>query len=960
MTRRSVLARTPLAILAAVLLQQNVKGQVTWFEDSFARSEPGKAWTVPAREWKIGEGVASVRTKNYDDLLASTYYAYNLQPYSIEVTLRGNRAGVYFCLDDTTSKILSQMVRFDDNNILCGYFNGAGEYTATSTFTVAKPPTAWTNLRIDVYPGGLRYEVFVDGVSVGVDDHLMFPSGYVGLQASEGVSEFKSFRIFGASKARIPSKPRNGTRIGFQHVSVVQTDGKNVVIYNRELHLWQTINPDGKVILQESRKQIPALRTEVAVGGKTYSIRNRKVYVGNGSGTAVDSISERLVSPSSILLDDRSTLPALLVVDPGARRVFRFGLDRKLQSTIDAGSIGGFLAPRSVALYGETGLVIADYNKLVFYTPGVDSLPVTFTRLSPTETEIVWHSLTRQHTFVEYSRDGGTTQTMSRVDVRADGQRTAVLRNLQPLTRYSFRVSPTLNTIPEEFARSRTYRFATLPLDSSTTAITRLPVMYMVYRTICYRDKYPERIYPKIPSGRTISNDELDDLRRATNFNRDFYFRNSSCKLVLDIDFYVVEDTLWLREVGDADPYWLAPDNRVTRDYERAANHFGRSPEYYAGLVCPYAWINYPPRRTSAMRDPSVTDTVNIRQAVGGGTYGVPAPWKYGTTTGFTSMPFQDKFSRQDWLMTHEFHHQVDALQAVSGYEEYYHADIPWQMPGRFGEDFDFNAHIIRNAPVESWLTLKFGTLAAVIDADHDGVPDDDPTLPFDEKRIGGNPRLTDTDADGFDDLKEVMAGTSRGSDVNNRDTDGDGLNDGADPEPLYPTNPIVARLKNPDELLATVFAEVHADDVHGKTYLRWDDRFLYFCAVTDKPANILIQIDAANDGWFHGFDNFQARVMNNGDSVWVADYYLRDCSSWTVSPKDRRDILRVSDLTISSTRTDSSRIVTILIPRNDKYGLNLVPGKQMSVRFGLQTKTDLWVWDELFERNYTMQITLR
>jgi hypothetical protein len=169
------------------------------------------------------------------------------------------------------------------------------------------------------------------------------------------------------------------------------------------------------------------------------------------------------------------------------------------------------------------------------------------------------------------------------------------------------------------------------------------------------------------------------------------------------------------------------------------------------------------------------------------------------------------------------------------------------------------------------------------------------------------------------------------------------------------------------DDLQAVPFATVKAQDLRGTTYLRWDDRFLYFKANTDKPANLLIQIDANNDGWFHGFDNFQARVMNNGDSTWVADYYLRDCSSWKDPPKDRRDILRRSDLIISSgidtVHSPGGKVsysVTVKIPRNDTYGLQLKPGKRMSVRFGLQTKTDLWVWDELFERNYMMQIRLQ
>ena len=96
----------------------------------------------------------------------------------------------------------------------------------------------------------------------------------------------------------------------------------------------------------------------------------------------------------------------------------------------------------------------------------------------------------------------------------------------------------------------------------------------------------------------------------------------------------------------------------------------------------------------------------------------------------------------------------------ASGFPDYYHSDLPWKMEGRFGEDFDFNAHIIRRAPPEAWLGLAFGSLEQTKDADHDGVPDDDPSLPLDEGSLRGDPSKKDSDNDGLADLEEVMAGS--------------------------------------------------------------------------------------------------------------------------------------------------------------------------------------------------------
>ena len=968
---KRIILRTATALLPACCLMLVgigvVRAQAIWAHDDFMHANAKLHWIRSTGTWEFDSGSVSIRTGAYDQLLAWSYYIFGVQPYSIEVTLRGTRAGIYFSLDDTGSKALSQMVRFDGNSILAGHFNGAGEYTSTNTFNLKKSPIDWTTLRIDVYPKQRRYEVFVDGTSVGADENLVFPSGYVGLEASDGSCAFKSINVYGKSRVKIPSKPRIGRRTGFQHVRYVETEGKNVSIYNPELKLWQTLNPDGKVIKQNPAKQAPPERTEVTYDKRTYSIREDRIIVTDAKGISVDSLVRQLVHPTSLLIDSREKAPLLDVADQGANAIFQFTLDGRLLTTIDGSLIGGFKAPRGLDLYGKKGLVVADYDKLVLYDPDIDTRTVDVTPLSPTEVEIKWYSSALLRTFVSFAPDGGRFKTLNRVSVEPSGLRYAVLRNLEPMTRYSFRVSPTFNTIPEDLTDSKIFRFVTPPKDSSMMEITRLPVMCMVYRAISYRDRYPKDKHPEIPDGRRITDQELQYLKQATEFNRDFYFRNSGCKLVLDFDFYVVEDTLWLHDVADTDPYWLSPNDRVTKDFEGAARHFGKNPEFYAGLVCPYAWLNYPTRLKSALTDPSKSDSINIRQAVGGGTNGVPAPWKYGKTTGYTANPFPDAFSRQDWLITHEFNHQVDALMDASGFPEYYHADMPWKMPGRFGEDFDFNAHILRNAPPNSWLALKFGSLSQTKDEDHDGVPDDDTTLPFDEKRLNGNPHSKDSDGDGLNDLQEVLTGSIRGTELNNKDTDGDGLNDSIDPEPLYPTNPIVKKLISTEDLQKTPFAILKTAGLQATTYVRWDDHFLYISVTTDKPANILIQIDANNDGWFHGFDNVQIRLMNNGDSVWVADYYLRDCSSWRNPPKDRRDILKNSDLRISSA-TDTIRsggknvahTVTVRIPRNDPYGLRLEPGKQMSIRLGLQTKTDLWVWDEFFERNYMMPITLQ
>jgi hypothetical protein len=320
--------------------------------------------------------------------------------------------------------------------------------------------------------------------------------------------------------------------------------------------------------------------------------------------------------------------------------------------------------------------------------------------------------------------------------------------------------------------------------------------------------------------------------------------------------------------------------------------------------------------------------------------------------------------------MTHEFHHQIDALMEASGYPEYFHADQPWKMPGRFGEDFDFNARIIRNADPRWWLNLKFGTLAETPDTDDDGLPDDDRSLPFDERRCRGNPTVIDSDGDGLGDLQEVMAGNAFGSSLDVADSDGDGITDSEDPEPLYPFPPVLPKLPGSDaSWLTSVPGRVFARrDSTTSFHLAWDDSALYAgvtVTITDPDSvGFLFQLDAGNDGWFHGFDNTQIRVRWSRDTTAVVDYYLRDCSSWAASPADRKDILRKEDLGVSTVALPmpgERRSITLVlrVPGNARYGPVPREGTRVAVRLGVQTADDRWVWNELFERNSMMSVLL-
>lgn len=206
----------------------------------------------------------------------------------------------------------------------------------------------------------------------------------------------------------------------------------------------------------------------------------------------------------------------------------------------------------------------------------------------------------------------------------------------------------------------------------------------------------------------------------------------------------------------------------------------------------------------------------------GGGTFGVD-----GLPDG---VPARSQFlggGDTAWLVTHEFHHQMESFGAFSlanreddrivfnHPEPRYRqvrpdgtsAENTWNSAGRHGEHWQCMAYWDRTLTDAQWLRLYVGYTMTVRDADGDGVPDDDPRLPLDEKRFGSNPRKRSTDGR-IGDLRKIMLSTwapaplqfslnkppvqSIKPDPTHPDSDRDGLTDDIDPYPLYPWQPFI------------------------------------------------------------------------------------------------------------------------------------------------------------------------
>lgn len=225
------------------------------------------------------------------------------------------------------------------------------------------------------------------------------------------------------------------------------------------------------------------------------------------------------------------------------------------------------------------------------------------------------------------------------------------------------------------------------------------------------------------------------------------------------------------------------------------------------------------------------------------------------------------------WTFTHEIHHALEAMEdRTADTPEVLFCHFPWAYPdplGPTGRHMDWGPHYDGIAMTnrdygDDWLLYPapYDQYIECIDADGDGLPDDDPRVWMDESRFGTNPLLPDTDGDGLDDLAEYSAYNFRGTDPVNPDTDGDGIPDGQDHQPLYQVSeylPLMHYLTADgvvggwwSKLTDGYYFTKNASDFSLTTYAGYNDSALYFAFVSDRKLRFMISIDGSGeDGRF-------------------------------------------------------------------------------------------------------------
>jgi hypothetical protein len=255
-------------------------------------------------------------------------------------------------------------------------------------------------------------------------------------------------------------------------------------------------------------------------------------------------------------------------------------------------------------------------------------------------------------------------------------------------------------------------------------------------------------VYKKIDEFE-LSQTSVDEIRQGTKLAREFFWRNSRLQLNINPEFLEVEDTMPLNLVDEQGKIWpksgLLEEDLLTKGVRK---------NQYDVVFLLYPYPN----------------------AVSGSGMELRRLGK--TAYSFASLPTAETENiypdgpELTWVFASQLWYSINTIVYDRDSEEI--------------TDWPTLATTLRQYSIQD-PPKTYGKIYLTLDFDLDGVPDDEPMVPFYEVSLGLNRETNDSDGDGLGDMQEITAGIFRSTDLFLQDTDGDGLKDGEDPDPFQP-----------------------------------------------------------------------------------------------------------------------------------------------------------------------------
>lgn len=448
---------------------------------------------------------------------------------------------------------------------------------------------------------------------------------------------------------------------------------------------------------------------------------------------------------------------------------------------------------------------------------------------------------------------------------------------------------------------------------------------------------------------------ELDRIRWEMGEAARFYWRNTRFNLALDYDWHIEQQPILRSTIASGEgPYHSPVDHPAYADLRKQ----------YDGLVQIMVLYKYDEE----------SGTLERVRGGGGFTWGLDAETKECGWSWWAAPP-ADHSCGSDWLMVHEFGHQLDSMFDQSGHPEVWfnHLSPSEGNVARFGEHFDANSYILRRIPEADWGDLLWGEYSSFADDDNDNVPDPGDLFTNLGLETDPDPSSTDTDSDGMTDYAEIMAsnGNRYGHgerlhpaillcNPNNADTDGDGLADGSDPLPMYPFSNYIPRSSPDNPFEPSLLKIPTAGGIPGLScklfYIgsnSWEDEITPGSleiqiqagegAALASSLEIKLMLDLDNDGWFTGIDNYQV-ILEEDEFIKVIQHGTTDPSGW---PQPQS--LDVGQLGLVLGKLGTGMVnqgwITLSLSQEHFPELAAKPGEMIGFNIGIKRPGENWFY---------------
>jgi hypothetical protein len=162
------------------------------------------------------------------------------------------------------------------------------------------------------------------------------------------------------------------------------------------------------------------------------------------------------------------------------------------------------------------------------------------------------------------------------------------------------------------------------------------------------------------------------------------------------------------------------------------------------------------------------------------------------------------------------------------------------------------------------------------------------------------------------------------------------------DPEILKRT-PVVDGIVSPGEWDG--FQAFTADDWQVTSYINWDSKNLYLAVSSSKPCDTMLLVDANDDGWFHGEDNYEFRAIRQADGSLVKQVLRYESRNTTTIAPTQVSENEANQVEMKTTTANGITCIEWRIPEYLIRDFKLVDGKKIGLQIAARTGTDENSW---------------